>query len=98
MCACTISTMSRIGSHVRRKAVPIGQTGGRRAAQNERGGALMLQITERLEQYRLRTGEYGSTAGVRYGAFFMPGPCGRPLRMLVDDGAETGWEHVSVST
>ena len=61
----------------------------------------MMRITQRMEQYRLQHGAYASYPGDQYGAFFMPGPCGAPLRILVSDGigpGGDGWEHVSVST
>jgi hypothetical protein len=52
------------------------------------------------EQFRLRTaGPYDSSPGEPFGVFRCPSPIGqgRDLRILADDGAETGWEHVSVS-
>lgn len=39
-----------------------------------------------------------SARGDPWGAFLLPGPSGRTLMILADDGATTGWEHVSVST
>jgi hypothetical protein len=52
----------------------------------------------RAEDGRVLTGEYGSRPGKRYGAFRVYGPCGLKLLILADDGALTGWEHVSVSS
>lgn len=55
----------------------------------------------RLEEYRIRKGaELSSRTGDPFGVFFMPGPCGRPLRVIAAgdiDPAANGWEHVSVS-
>jgi len=62
-------------------------------------------MSDKLEEYRVREGYYGSDPHSRYGAFFIPnGPCGRALTIIACDGqiGETdplaGWEHVSVST
>jgi hypothetical protein len=57
-----------------------------------------MKINPRMEEYRFLNGDYGSPRGATYGRFFMPGPCGSPLTIMTDDGRETGWEHVSVST
>ena len=57
-----------------------------------------MRYSAKLEEYRLRSGDYASPPGQPFGMFFMPGPCGRPLRVIADDGAATQWEHVSVST
>ena len=43
-------------------------------------------------------GDYASLPGDSYGAFMIFGPCGCDLKLLVYDGEEDGWEHVSVST
>lgn len=46
-------------------------------------------------EYRLRSGEYGSDDSIgNYGAFYIP-YYGRLLKVLASEGA--GWEHVSVS-
>jgi len=62
----------------------------------------MIQLTEKLEKHRLLVGDYGTARGDRFGAFIVPGPCGRELTIIADDGAAGGviggWEHVSVST
>jgi hypothetical protein len=57
-----------------------------------------LKFSPKVEEYRLRIGEYGSAPGKPYGVFLIPGPCGRPLRVMATDGTDTGWEHASVST
>jgi len=59
-----------------------------------------MKFSPRLEEWRIRRGEYASNTGDRFGAFLMPGPCARPLKILATDGQERdgmGWEHVSVS-
>jgi len=51
-----------------------------------------------LESYRVRQGEFASRTGEDFGAFFIPGPCGRDLKVLASSGGEgVEWEHVSVS-
>lgn len=42
---------------------------------------------------------YGTSAGEPYGMFRVPGRavCGRALKIIANDGQETGWDHVSVS-
>jgi hypothetical protein len=57
-----------------------------------------MRISPRLEEYRIRIGDYASRSGDRFGAFLMQGPCGEELTIMVDSGKRTGWEHVSVST
>ena len=60
-----------------------------------------MKIDSRLEQYRWRTGPWGSNTGDDFGAFQMPGPCGEELKIIASPGdANEGipWEHVSVST
>jgi hypothetical protein len=57
-----------------------------------------MNISERLEQYRIVTGAYRSKPGDPFGAFEMPGPCGERLTIIASDGADIDWEHVSVST
>src|SRR5262252_9403806 len=64
-----------------------------------------MKFSPKLEEYRLRMGDYASPPGVRYGMFYMPGPCGRPLRIMATDGndptappEQRAWEHCSVST
>ena len=61
-----------------------------------------MKLSERLEQYRRRDGDYGSRPGAPYGCFEMPGPCGERLVIVACDGNVPGelggWQHVSVST
>lgn len=58
-----------------------------------------MKLDPHLEHYRLRVGPYASPPGASYGAFHnVPGPCGEKLTIIVADGNETGWDHVSVST
>jgi hypothetical protein len=58
-----------------------------------------MKVAEKLEPYRIRESTYGSTPGLPAGAFDrVPGPCGEKLTILASDGADTGWQHVSVST
>jgi len=52
---------------------------------------------QRIEDGRCKVGHFASPNGKPYGLFFLRGPCGRDLKILVSDGADTGWEHVSVS-
>ena len=52
------------------------------------------------EYYRLMGGRFGTPHNVPYGAFIISrdaAPCNRALKVIADDGARTGWEHVSVS-
>lgn len=49
------------------------------------------------EPYRLRgTGPYSTDTGMPYGSFYVPFRT-VTLVILADDGATSGWEHVSVS-
>jgi hypothetical protein len=57
-----------------------------------------MQFSPKLEEHRLRKGAYSSRPGATYGVFELQGPCGEKLTIVVADGVETGWEHVSVST
>lgn len=60
---------------------------------------MKTSLPQRLENARLRTGHYGTSADDGpYGAFFVHGPCGCALKIISSGGDETGWEHVSVST
>jgi hypothetical protein len=60
-----------------------------------------MLLDPRLESYRTITGDMATPPGTPFGAFGpMPGPSGRRLRMVCDDGHHKpfdGWEHVSVS-
>jgi len=60
-----------------------------------------VRVPERLDQYRILRGLYGSAPGADYGAFQIPGPCGERLMVLASPGdanESIPWEHVSVST
>ena len=62
------------------------------------GGVLGVKIAPEMESSRLRLGRYRSNPGDPYGAFELMGPCGARLTIMATDGADTAWEHVSVST
>lgn len=56
---------------------------------------------EVLEQYRWRSGPWGSNPGDDFGAFQIPGPRMEELRIIASPGdanESIPWEHVSVST
>jgi len=49
---------------------------------------------------RVTTGPYASSRGDPFGAFFIRSPDPReraPLKVIADDGSQSGWEHASVS-
>lgn len=59
-----------------------------------------MRFAKDVEPFRFRNGAYGSPAGADYGAFRVPGPCGRELQIIASPGDADGdipWEHVSVS-
>lgn len=61
---------------------------------------MAMKFSPELEKWRIRDGQYASHTGADYGAFVIPGPNGRDLRVLASPGdAMEGveWEHVSVS-
>ena len=52
------------------------------------------------EKWRIRNGALGTSPGEDFGAFLIPGPCGRDLRVMAGPGdahEDVPWEHVSVS-
>lgn len=51
------------------------------------------------DDLRATSGRLATPVGAPFGVFHVPPrrACGRELRVLVSDGVETGWEHVSVS-
>ncbi len=57
-----------------------------------------MKFSPKLEEHRLRKGAYGSCPGAPYGVFELQGPCGERLLIVADDGRDSSWEHVSVST
>jgi len=60
-----------------------------------------MKLSPKLEEFRIRTGDWGSDPRDDFGAFEMRGPCGTDLRIIASSGDSTvgvDWEHVSVST
>lgn len=60
-----------------------------------------MKIAEKLEQYRIRLGQWGSSTGDDFGSFRFMGPCGEGLLVIASPGDAhemVPWEHVSVST
>lgn len=59
-----------------------------------------MKFNKSLEEWRVRSGPCGSNPGDDFGAFIIPGPCGRDLRVIASPGDADDsipWEHVSVS-
>jgi hypothetical protein len=59
-----------------------------------------MKLSPKIEGYRIRNGYFASKTGEDFGAFFIPGPCGRELKVIASSGDEEegiDWEHVSVS-
>ena len=59
-----------------------------------------MRFAEALEDFRILSGEWGSSRGDDFGSFRIPGPCGRDLLVIASPGdanSEVPWEHVSVS-
>jgi hypothetical protein len=59
-----------------------------------------MRFPAELEQWRIRNGDYASSTGNDFGAFIIPGPNGRDLRIIASPGdadESIPWEHVSVS-
>lgn len=59
-----------------------------------------MKFSPKLEAFRIRNGIFGSDPGDDFGSFYIPGPCGRELRVIASSGDEESgidWEHVSVS-
>lgn len=80
------------GSHDRR--LPAG------ILRNPESTVKYMKFSRQLDKYRDLEGPWGSPLGADYGAFLIPGPCGRDLRVIASPGdANEGipWEHVSVS-
>jgi hypothetical protein len=55
------------------------------------------KFSKAVERGRFREGPYASPPGATFGAFRLSRDSGVRLNVLVCDGAETGWDHVSVS-
>lgn len=59
---------------------------------------MRTQLSRKIEAGRVRDGYLGSSHGVMYGMFLVPGPCGRVLKIMAGEGDPLiPWEHVSVS-
>ena len=59
-----------------------------------------MKFNPQLDKWRIRRGPLSSDAGDDFGAFFVPGPCGRDLKIIASSGDTSLnilWEHVSVS-
>lgn len=65
----------------------------------------MKKVWNHLDKYRLKTGNYASQPGDRFGGFTIP--CGTTLLTVIatdgdwratELGIEYSWQHVSVST
>lgn len=59
-----------------------------------------MKFSLELENYRVRSGDYATNTGDDFGAFFVPGPVGRLLKVIASSGdpqSGVDWEHVSVS-
>jgi hypothetical protein len=60
---------------------------------------MRAKVSEKLENGRMRDGEYASEPGKLYGMFKLRGPT-RDLLLIMSSGSDadsSGWEHVSVS-
>lgn len=57
----------------------------------------MRKTFERAEEYRFKLqGKFKTFTGDHFGLFIIPVENSQ-IRIIVDDGAETGWEHASVT-
>jgi hypothetical protein len=57
-----------------------------------------MKFASELENWRVHKGPLASNVGDDFGAFFIPGPHGRTLRVIASSGTvDLEWEHVSVS-
>jgi len=59
-----------------------------------------MKLSNVAERFRLNSTFGPSSPGDQFGAFLIPGPCGRDLRVIASCGDEEHkvyWEHVSVS-
>lgn len=57
----------------------------------------MRPTFEHIEDARASHGTFQSQSGDHYGLFTFKSNRGHGVFCIVDDGAQTGWEHVSVS-
>lgn len=58
---------------------------------------MKAKYSSTVEDGRVATGAFASRPGDQYGAFIVRDRLGRQFKILACDGAETGWDHVSVS-
>jgi len=59
-----------------------------------------MKMSPSIERFRIISGDWASPTGSDYGAFLIPGPCRRELRVIAslgDANEDIPWEHVSVS-
>lgn len=59
-----------------------------------------MKFSPELNRWRIRDGHFASDWGDEFGAFRIPGPCGRDLFVIASSGDKASaihWEHVSVS-
>ncbi len=59
-----------------------------------------MKLSPKVEPFRVRAGFYGTEPFEDCGAFQIPGPCGRDLKVIASSGDQSvgiEWEHVSVS-
>ena len=53
---------------------------------------------DRLEAFRVESGDWASATGDDFGLFIIDGPCGCALKIIASSGDQSmRWEHVSVS-
>lgn len=55
-----------------------------------------MRFDPRLEDWRYQSGMWRSPPGAPYGVFYVPFRS-VVLKVMADNGEQTGWEHVSVS-
>lgn len=62
---------------------------------------MKTEFDQRIESGRVMFGYFVSARGSPVGVFLVPGPSGRELKIIADNGKDPGgaggWEHVSVS-
>lgn len=55
-----------------------------------------MRVSSKVEMYRVIRGKYKSQRGDTFGLFYIPFKT-VTLKVIVCDGSESGWDHVSVS-
>ena len=55
------------------------------------------KFPKHVESTRVCAGQFASNAGDMFGMFFLRSPSMANIQVMVCDGLETGWDHVSVS-